>query len=233
MIKHHWYRFEDEQSPSQDAVEKSNNSIQPIDLDEDNKYEYDSKKNIIYDIKTRKKIEPKIIVQDIYNIHLKTLTDIGFKTKINIQKWLIIIINPLINSLKTINIVCFGKSFKKSENYFVGIWEVYKKDDMIDLTITSEKPKILGSDFPITYQTAITFVVVVLIIFLINYYYKYDLFGLVSLIKSANEISLFLASLVGVFLLIFDRVIPQFILFIINQLIKLKFRLTFLKISIH
>ncbi|KKT34511.1 MAG: hypothetical protein UW23_C0036G0011, partial [Candidatus Collierbacteria bacterium GW2011_GWA1_44_12] len=214
LWKYHWYDFNNKNCPSELAVNKSQQSKQPINIEENFRYEYNLKTHKIFDLETNKFVTANEIVNSIYKIHIKTITNKIFKLKINAIGRLVEFIDPINNLLKNINHYCFGKSFKKTNNlddYFLGIYETYKKEDLIDLSVTSEKPTILGSDFPITYQSATTFFVLTLVIFSINYWYKYDLMGFVGLANEASKNSLFLASLVTVSLIITDRVIPHFL----------------------
>jgi len=232
IFAHHWYNYADTNSPSEEAVKRSEESRQPVNLEDSSRYEFHIAKNRIYDLETKRYVSANSIVNDIYNKHLKTLIDIGFRSKMAVQKKVIELIDPINDLLRKINLVFFGKTLKKSKNFSVGIYAPYAQGDLIDLELTSEKPKILGSDFPITYQSATTFIIVILLTFLLNYWFKYDFLGLVSMIKEASKNSLFLAALTGTLLLFFDRVIPRLILLIINLLIRAKLRLTFLKIKI-
>lgn len=231
-FEHSWYNYDDEKSPSKLSVEKSEASIQPVDLEEIERYEFHIKNQKLYDQKIKKNLSAKQLVNNIYSKHLETLFNKVFRSKMKLRTKTVELIDPIISILKRLNSLLFGKKLKKSENFLVGIWQPYSAEDLTDFTLDSQKPKVLGSDFPITYQSATTFVSFVLSVYLSNYWFGYDLLGLVAIVKDAGNNSLFLASLVGMGLLFFDRGIPYFLLFLINLLIKFKYKLTFLKISI-
>jgi len=76
-------------------------------------------------------------------------------------------------------------------------------------------------------------VVFVALIFILDYLKGYDFLGFVALLNKAQENSLFLVALISVLLMLFDRILPNIILLVINTLIRLKLKLTFLKIKIE
>lgn len=232
ILKHHWYNYSDDNSPTEEAVKISESSRRPADLVESDRFEYYIEKNKIYDKKLHIYINPHDLIKNFFRQHLRTLTNIPFILKVASQRFIIRVIDPVKLFLIKINLVCFGKKFKENTEFLVGILKPYNANDLEDLSITSDKPKILGSDFPITYQSATVFIVFILIIFISNYYYKIDLLGMVALFNKANDNSLFLGSLIAALIIFFDRVIPNFIVRVINLLIRLKSYLTFLRIGI-
>ncbi|GEM_PF-4133573 len=229
LFNHPIWNFDDETSPTEESLQESKTSKQPIDLEEFSRYELHLNKEKIYDLKAEKYVSPTEVIEEIYKTHLDTTKNIPFQAKMIAQKRIIEVIDPINNFLKAVNYYLFGKRIKKADDIGVGIFKPYAFKDLNDLTLTSEKPKILGSDFPISYQTAGTFVVFFSMLFLLNYYFHYDFLGMVSLINGTNS-SFFLAVLTAAMLLIFDRVIPYFILLIINLLIRFRLYLMFLKI---
>lgn len=232
LFDNHFYNFEDINSPTKESVELSKKSKQPIDLEELSRYEYRPNLNRIFDLRNKRYIEPKKIVDEIYTVHLKTLDDKVFQFKMNLQKIVVELINPINESLKIINFYLFGKTIKK-KNSMSGFFSPYSDEEFVDSTVISEKPKILGTDFPISYQSATTFILLIFIIFIIKYKWGYDVLGLANLIDVVSKNSLFMASFISVSILMIDRVIPRLIFMLINSLIRLKFYLITLKISIE
>lgn len=234
IFNHSFYDYNDVNSPTEESVKESDGSIQPIDL-EDINYEYRFKTNEIWDKETTKYVKPEALVDKLFNQHLNTLTDRVFRAKMEFQKFLIEVIDPFNNTLIKINRYFFGKTIKKiikDKDFFAGLLNPYNLDSLEDIQTVSEKPKVLGTDFPVTSNSATTFIVIVTAVYLIYYKFNLDLLGLVALFNSARENGLFLASIVSVMLMIVDRVLPFLILLTINLLIKAKVRLLHLKINI-
>lgn len=231
-FNHPWFEKSDQNSPDPEKIKTSSQYKQPIDLDDPSRYELHFQTNKIYDLESKKYTTPEKIADDIYDMHMKTLTDIKFRAQIKLQEVAIRAIDPINITLKTLNQWLFGKRFKKSQNLFVGTYQPYDLKDLVDLSTISDKPKILGTDFPITYQSATSFLVFVLIIFLVHYWFNFESFGLYELFVTAELSPLFLTSLVSILLLTVDRVIPYLIVVVINLLIRFKWYLSTYKISI-
>lgn len=228
LFDHPFWNFNDDNSPTEESLEESKKSLQPIDLEELSRYEFHFDDDKIYDLKKKKNISPTEIVDEIYKEHLNTLKNSPFRVKMWAQKKAVEIIDPINSFLIKTNYYLFGKKIKKGNDLGVGIYKPYSFKDLDDLTLTSERSKILGSDFPISYQTAGTFVVIFSVLYLVSYYFHKD-FGIVALINSTTN-SFFLAVLTATMLLIVDRVFPYAILLIINLLIRFRLYLMFLKI---
>ena len=147
------------------------------------------------------------------------------------QKTIIGLIDPLNELLHLLNLHLFGKDIKKKDP-FSGYLRPFSNDEYVDVTVTAERIKILGSDFPMTNQSARTFVGIFFLVFMVNYLCGYDIFGLVRILNTAKENALFFASLISVLIITIDKVIPRLIFFLINILIRFKFFLMTVKISI-
>lgn len=230
-LKSPFPNFADDDSPTKASLAESKASKQPFDLEEFSRYELHLDKLKIYDLKKGRRISPKGVIEEIYKEHLDTYKNLSFQMKVKMRERILELIDPTIEIFKKINYYLFGKKIKENEDFMIGILKPYSFKDLSDLELISEKPKIFGSEFPISYKTAGTISVLFTIIYLINYYFGHDILGIVILINSLTN-SFFLAVMVGAILLIFDRLIPYIILFLINQLIKLKFSLMLLKISV-
>lgn len=236
--KHHWYDYSDKDSPSEEAVKRSELSQQPHSLDDFDRFEYHVEKSKIYDLKNKEYISPYKLVDYFFKLHLSTLTNLWFLLKVKLREISLNVIKPIDNILKRINEIAFGKKMKEDTEFLVGELKPYKLDDLEDLATTkdqttiSKKMKILGSDIPITYQSAKTFILFILTIYLTNFYFDRDILGLYKLFTNANGDAVFSASLLIAFLLITDRLIPYVILYMINTLIRIKSYLTFLRIKI-
>lgn len=231
LLNGHWnYNYEDKNSPTEESLKESKESKQPIDLEDLSRYIFNTTTKKLFDKEKNKYISPKEIIEDIYETHLQTLKNRSFRAKMAIKNNISSFVDPINRTLKWTNFFLFGKQLKETSNFSTGIFQTYAYSDLISLT--TEKTKILGSDFPVTNQTARTFVVILVFIFLINYFLKFDIFGLVNILNESSKNSLFLAALIAVMLYIFDRVLPNFILFLINCFIKLRLKIWNWKVQI-
>ena len=210
---------ENKDSPTKESLNLSKASLQPIDLEESTRFEYYIKDEKIKDTEINKYIKPSDVVDYIYNLHLKTLTYSAFffRLKIRLQTSFANLIFPFRDLLLGIEFVLFGRTIRKSEDFAKGVFEPYERNDLVDST--TEKVKILGSDFPITNQTARTFVIAMTGLFLINRYTGTDILGFVGTVNSLSGSFIFGASIVAVILLFFDRVLPLVLFWAINLLI--------------
>ncbi len=230
LLNNHWnYDFKDPKSPTEESLKKSKESKQPIDL-EDAQYQYNLPTKRFYNSEKKKYVEAGEIVEEIYKLHLKTLRAVGFRAKIKLQKQIIEYSYPINKLLIRTNFILFGRKIKESKNFSTGIFETYSHNDLIDLT--TEKTKILGSDFPITNQTARTFVAFITVLFLFKIYSGRDILGIMYLVQKSSENNLLLASFTATLLFIFDRVIPHLILLLVNVLIRLRLWFMFWKIKL-
>ncbi len=229
LIKNNFY-FLDKDSPTKESVSESKATRQPVDLEITSRYEFNLDEQRIYDLTKKNYVEPKEVVEYIYKLHIKTGAKILFRMQVYLQKIVLELIPITNNFLKKVNLYFFGKKIKNSKDFAAGIFTPYSYNDLEDLTQTSEKPKISGSDFPITYRAAGTFIGFFSIIYLIYYFFHRDIFGVVRLMNSTNNF--FLAILTAGMLLIFDRLIPYSILFLINLLVRLNWYFMSLKIKV-
>ncbi len=231
IFDHHFYIFEDEDSPTKTSIAISKASRQPIDLEENSRYELQIDSLKIYDLKKDKYVSSKEVVEEIYKEHLNTLTNLFFQLKMMSRDLVVNSIDPINKFLKKINYYLFNKGFKKTNDFGTGILTPYPLRDLEDLTPPTERLKILGSNFPISYKTSATFVTFFSIVFFLRYYYNFDFLGIVKFINSLSS-NFFITVLTIAMLLFFDRGIPYSILYLINQLIKLKWYLATLKIKV-
>ena len=231
LFKHHFYNFEDDDSPTKVSLAESKASRQPVDLEESSRYEFRIVEKRIYDLKKNKYVEPEEIVNQIYKLHLSLITNIPFQILAFSQKKLIESIAPTSKYLKIVNLYLFGRRIKKTKDFAAGIITPYPLDSLEDSLPLEARAKILGSDFPISFRTAGTFIAFFSVVYLINYIWHFDFLGIVKLMSSTTN-AFFLAILTGGMLLLFDRVIPYSILLLINLLIRLNWYLMSLKIKI-
>ncbi len=231
LLNNHWdFNFEDKESPTEESLKESKASRQPIDLIELSRYIFHLDTQKIFDLEKNSYIDPKKIIDDIYKTHLETLRDIPFRIKMAIKNNSFGFIEPTNKFLMWVNFFFFGKQLKEDPKIFRGVFQTYPHENLISLS--TEKIKILGSDFPITNQTARTFVFLIAILFLIDYYFKFDIFGFIALAKTSAKNTLFLTSSTATLLIVFDRSVPHVTLSFINLLIKSRLRVWEWKVSI-
>ncbi len=232
LLGEHWdYNFEDSKSPTRASIEESKASKQPFDLEELSRYQYSIDNKQFYDLRDKEQVEPSTIIDKIYKLHLKTIDDPIFRTKVKLKEKGISFTDPTKKFLSNLNYWLFGRQIKESKDFAAGIFKPYSDQDLVDLT--TEKIKLLGSDLPVTNQTARTFIFFLLIIFLTKYYSGYDILGLYNLIQYGKDNNLLLITLVTGALFIFDRVFPRVIFKLINFLVKMRLLLIRLQIKIE
>ena len=110
LLKDHWdFNFEDKESPTEESLENSKASRQPIDLEELSRYIFHVDTQKIFDREKNDYIEPKTIVEDIYITHLQTLKDIPFRIKMAVKNNSFSFIKPTNEFLAQLNFFLFEK----------------------------------------------------------------------------------------------------------------------------
>lgn len=218
---------------NEESVIKSRHSQQPLDLESDDRFIYYLNSNQIFDSKKNKFVEPGELINWLYNLHLKASNNPKVRLHNFIQRNLMIYIDPLLTLLMKINIIFFGKDLYKKDDFFNHYLKGYDRKNLIDLVNINEKPKVLGTDLPVTSNSATSFIVFIVVIYLLNYYFHFDFLGLIFLLNDAKNNTLFLTALVTVMLLITDRVLPYVILILINICIWLRREFQFSKVRVE
>lgn len=223
LLKGNWdfnFSKDNKESPTRESLEISKRSKQPIDLVDNSRYQFNLNSKRIKDLEKHLEVTPNNIVNEIFNLHLKTLgySATFFRLKMLVQRKIPDITSSLNEWIKLFLLNFFGRTIMKTDDISLGIFKTYSAGDL--RALSDEKTKVLGSDFPITNQSARTFAVVVLFIFLAKYYLDYDFLGLVELSNIASNNLLFSATLIGSLVLFFDRIVPYLFLYIINGLIR-------------
>lgn len=231
IFKHHFYKDLDPNSPQKDAIDKSNASLQPVDVELTKRFELNLDNGKIIDLKEKKYIRPSILVELAFDLHIKTSRNVAYRFKVSVQRIIIDLIDPINTFLKNINLYLFGKRIRKNTDFAAGIITPYKYQDLEDLTLATDKIKILGTEIPISPRSAVTFIAFFSLLYIIHYSFKVDILGIVTLFQNINN-NFFLAILSAGVILAFDRALPIMILYIINLLIRLKWYLVTLKINI-
>ena len=114
------YNFEDTSSPTKEAVDKSNQSLQPVPLQEHGRYIYDIKTQTIHDTQNKKEVSTNELVDTIYKLHVQTIRGRKgtiLKGKITAQQWVCGKAVPKMEfGLKWFNQKCFGKDIVKNKD---------------------------------------------------------------------------------------------------------------------
>lgn len=113
LSNHFQYNFDQPDSPTKEAVDRSAESLQPLELNDNNRYVYNVKTNKIYDPETKKDVEMGKIVEDIYENHIQTIRSrrgLVLKSKLGFQRFICHTIVPRIETgFKWTNRVLLGK----------------------------------------------------------------------------------------------------------------------------
>jgi hypothetical protein len=125
---HFGINFEDEDAPTQESLNESENSKQPIDLESRDEYIMRLDPTSFFKKETRKELSLDEIVDEIYNLHLQTISSGRgkiLKVKINLRNTICIIIPKWISCLKNF-LGIFGKEIVNDNNDFtIGLFKPY------------------------------------------------------------------------------------------------------------
>lgn len=229
LFDHNNYDFNDKKSPTIDSLNESKNSVQPIDLEDVTRFQFHHKEEKIYDLENKKYIFPKELVEEIFEQHIETLRAVTFRAKMNLQKKIIDISFSVNKFLESLIFIISGKQIKTTTAMSVGIYTPYSLNDLVGLI--TEKIPIFNTYIPGTKQSVRTFVIFIFLLFVLNYYLKFDFLGLMALYKEANKSNLFLAVLATVNVYIFGEILPIILLFIMNIIINIRVKATNWKIK--
>lgn len=232
LFKNHWdYNFSDESSPTQDSLELSKKSSQPIELEERG-FEYDILSGKFLDKEKGSEIQPGEIIDNLYNLHVQT-TGTSFRGVILRAKHgsaektfgvLTGIIKFLINSNRQL----LDKEIKKDKGHLYGFDGPYRHADLI--TLGTEKFSIPGTDLKLTKNAFILTSFIIFISFTVSYFYE-ELRAIKFLSDNSGNI-FFDGSFAVVVYFLIDIVIPHIVLSITNLLIRLRWKLMNIKFRI-
>lgn len=230
FFKKNFIDYGDKDAPTKSSQEISKNSKQPVNLEETSRYVYYQNKNKIFDLKINHFTSPMNIFNDIYKEHIETIDSDFFQLLLHTKKYLIEVIDPINNFLERILNICFGKQIKKSD-FLSGYFSPYKENEYADAELSPQKNKFLGIDFPISNQSMITFSVFITVVYVSNYFFNVNFFGLVNLFNKAKENNLFFTCLIIFLLWTFEKVIPYSIFKLINGFIRMRSYLITLRVK--
>jgi hypothetical protein len=222
LQKHFDYDFSDENCPTEESVLLSKSTPQPIDLEAENEFYYDeihdkffNKKGKIF---TGKEILNFLFEQHCNTVHLFK----GFKLrfKINFHNRIFISIGSLIEALKWMLKVCFGRQLT-SDELGAGMLRTYKKEDM--KLLKTDSIDIFG--YKSSKNVIVTYSVLVIISYLFLYFKKIK--SPFFLAIASHNILTVTTSIIALVLL--DHLCPFLFFLIINFLIEMRINRNFRK----
>ncbi len=126
---HFGINFDDPNAPTKESLNQSENSRQPIDLEDNDGFIMKVNPVSFVDTETNKNLELREIVDRIYNIHLKTISSgkgIVLKVKLNFQKVICSRIIPKFILIMKWTLGILGKEIKNDkEDFAVGLFKPY------------------------------------------------------------------------------------------------------------
>ena len=223
--EHFDYDFDDDNCPTKESIEKSNNTPQPIDIENENTYYFDHNLNRIVD-GTNSVFSGKKLLDEIYNKHINTVhlvKGLKIRTKIKTKSKFIYLLKVFINILTWILKKGFGRTLDEKNNlnlYLHG----YKKEDFKKLTTDSFEI----FNYKASRGIIIIFCGIVILLYLARYFFNLKFNYLTKV--SSNQFVLLVHSIFFLYLL--DVIIPNIIFFLLNRVIKYRTRLLFKKTKV-
>lgn len=206
------YDFSSPDSPAKDAIDKSNQSPQPIPLEERGRYTYNANTKTFYDVEKKKEVSLNDIVNAIYDLHVKTISDMRgviLKSKLGFQAWVCNVgVRKIEVALLWINNQCFGKILvDDKEDWMDGLLRPFKHS-----RLTTVYPHTIPF-FTSTSQISKAAIAWVSLTVLVGHYFLPDQLAL-------DNVSSIAAVILLVFL--FDSWVPHSVLAIVNVLIRFR-----------
>lgn len=221
------YDFKDENCPTKESLDLSNQSWQPIELESYWDYFYDTVNGVF--LKKEKNINPISMIDDIFNLHIKTVHRfkwIVFRFRLNFRDIIASISKILILLIKKILKFFFWRKLEKKSNNDIQemfLIDSYSKEDL--LATYPDKISILWYDMNITKQSLLTLCFIVCVFYIWACYLKNDFGWLFS-----NQIFVWALFLISIHIL--DNWIPNLLRRLLNLLIKIKNKFMFMKLKI-
>ncbi|MFA7717528.1 MAG: hypothetical protein WC875_02340 [Candidatus Absconditabacterales bacterium] len=231
MRGHYDYNFSDPSSPTKESLEISNRSTLPAEFESYGYYFYNINENCF--IENGEKIEPRKIIDDLYQKHIKTahkFSGIPFRSKMRLKNIIVNSSRVLILFLKRILKKGFGRDLQRkgSDDFLSSFdFEAYKKEDL--LPTSPNKISILGFETNITKQSFLTLCFIIILLYALNIYWWNVRFIRAKELFSSQ---IFLGALIILSVSSFDSKVPILFFWMINGLIKIKNKFMFMKIKV-
>ena len=231
LDNHYDYNFDDKESPTKNSLEISTKSVQPAELASYWDYFYDINREEF--LEKHNIINPKKIIDDIYQKHIKTahkFSWIPFRSKMWAKNFIV--------NFAWIWIIIFKWMLKKwfwrdlqrkwGDDFLSGLGlETYRKEDL--LPTIPNKISILWFETNITKQSFITLCLLLVVCYVSNVY-RLNIYFERAQVLFGNQI--FIWALAILLIHFFDSRMPFIFFWIINGLIRLKLKFMFMKIKI-
>ncbi len=221
----------DPNAPTKESSEKCSTSfLQPINLEEENRYTFNSKEQTFFDIKRKQSITANALVELVYQDHISTyMSSRGYllqgkfflhRLLMKIIEWLgkvLVIIIPIISGRKIDN-EAYNLLFKP---FFWGKIEGIK--DKRPGTELEDYENLIKKINPLTFSFLTGFL---LILYWVYYNFCSDFLGIIAFIKANKEDQIFSVTLIAFIVLFFNYILPNVLLFMLNGLVKIYAKLS-------
>lgn len=221
----------DPNAPTKESSEKSSASfLQPINLEEENRYTFNSKEQTFFDIKRKQSITANSLVELVYQDHISTYTSSrGYllqgkfflhRLRMKLTEWLgkvFVIIIPTISGRKIDN---------EAYNLLFRPFPWVKKEGIKDKPVGTELEdyeNLIKKINPLTFSFLTGFL---LILYWVYYNFCSDFLGIISFIKANKEDQIFSVTLIAFIVLFFNYILPNVLLFMLNVLVKIYAKLS-------
>lgn len=226
LSKHFDYDFSDTaHCPTKESVQISKMSPEPLSLEDYTEYYFDHSAQGVFDSKGKNVIGREIL-DGIFQKHCNTvhwIKGIIIQSNLGSKNIVVKLMTMAIETAKWILRVFFGRTFE-SQDWFAGVLQPYKREDMRLLKIES----IEISNFKASKNVAVTFSVLVIIVAMLITYSNFEN-KLVSAIKENSLLQLTACILTLWFM---DSVMPLLILWFINLLVRWKLKIQLLSFKV-
>lgn len=226
------YNFDDKDSPTKESLQQSKDSRQPVELEDNTRFEFDPKIKTFFDKEDNKVVSLNYVVDSIYTTHLKTVktfSGAAFRIKLSLRERIIKIITLLIRSLKSINFKLLGKTIKEEKDFALGWFKKYPHKNLG--TLRPEEIEINGYFLYISKNAFFTATAIILGTFIVHDLVGFELLFVEFLKENAGNQVFFVAFSVMT-LWLFDYLLPHLILALINLLITSRLKISTQKINI-
>lgn len=230
------YDFSDPNSPTEESLKKSSESFQPINLEEPNRFVFRKSTSTFFDTKKKIIVTGHQMLDHIYNEHCKTIASVrGIWLKLKIKS-----LNKLIQFLNWIGkvfLVIIPKlSGRKIENKYYNMllepfnWANPKGvQDQVNNTDLVSYDDLLKKINPFTFSIVAS---IILLLYVLYYKFCNDFLGIISFIKYNNDDQVFSVVIITFTVLFFNYMLPNLLLWILNQTIKATRKLSFLRFEL-
>lgn len=223
-INHFDYDFTDEDCPSEESLLAMKKSQHPVDLESD-EYYFNHDENLFFDNEGNK-LSGIELLDSLYQKHCHTvhwLKGIRIQWKLRSQKIFINIFSLFIRSLVWVLAKVFGRTLDSERDAFYYL-SGYKRQDMKKLS--TESLKLLG--YKASKGVILLFSIVVLLFIFLRFIDK----EAYKFLKDVFSVNLYSAAFVIVALWIFDDVVPRWLFWLVNRLIKTRTKIHLLKFKL-